>query len=54
MGLLSTLEEVKILDQKVAFNLPLNERGGYAKFGFTGSYKEQTNKLSSRYIYIYR
>jgi hypothetical protein len=36
MGLLST-PEVKILERKEAVDLSLNERGGYAKFGCTGS-----------------
>jgi len=54
--LLST-PEGKILDRKVALDLPLNGRGVYAKFGCTGSYraqmdKEQTYKLSSLYTYV--
>jgi hypothetical protein len=56
MGLLST-PEIQILDQKVALDFPLNERGGYAKFGWTGFYraqmhKEQAYKLSSLFTYI--
>jgi hypothetical protein len=54
MDLLRT-SEVAILGRKVALDRPLNERGGYEKFGCTGSYrvqmhKEQTNIL----LYIYR
>ncbi len=41
--------------RKVVLDLPLNERGGYVKFGCTGSYraqmhKEQTNFLVDIYI----
>jgi hypothetical protein len=51
--------EVKILDEKVVPDLPLDERVSPPKFGCTGSYrdqmhKEQTNKHSSLYIrFIY-
>jgi len=53
-GLLN-IAEVVILDRKVTLDRPLNERGGYARFDCTDSYrvrmhKEQTSKLSSLYI----
>jgi hypothetical protein len=34
------------LDQKVALDLLLDERGGHAKFGCTDSYREQMTKMS--------
>jgi hypothetical protein len=49
MGLLST-PEVKILDRKVALDLLLNERGGYAKFGCTGSHKVQIYKEKINFL----
>jgi hypothetical protein len=59
IGLISPSDpEVRISDRKVALDLPLNERGGYAKFSCTGSYrvqmhKEQTNKQTNFLLYIY-
>jgi hypothetical protein len=48
--------EVKILDRNITLDLLLDERGGHAKFGCTGSYrvqmhKEQTNKQTFFFIY---
>jgi hypothetical protein len=54
MKLLST-PEVKILDKKVAMDLPQDERGGYAKFGCTGFYRVQMHKEQTNFLlYIYR
>jgi hypothetical protein len=49
MGLLS-IPEVKILDQKVAIDLTQDERGGYAKFGCTGSYRVQMHKEQTNFL----
>jgi len=38
------------LDRKVALDLPLNERGGYAKFGCTGSYRDQMHKEQTNFL----
>ncbi len=32
------------MDRKVALDLPLDERGGHAKFGCTDSYRDQMHK----------
>jgi len=34
------------LDRKVALDLPLDERGGHAKFGCTDSYRDQMTEMS--------